>query len=69
MRPRQDTEIRVGQWVYLPFSPEPAKAQVLEDRGPLGIDGEHVFLVLVTLEEGVEPFEREVAERHLLLAV
>jgi hypothetical protein len=44
------------------------KAQVLEDRGPLGIDGEHVFLVLIPLEEGVPPREREVAESRLVSA-
>jgi hypothetical protein len=68
VKPKQDTEIEVGQWVYLPSTPEPMKAKVLEDRGPLGVNGEHVFLVLIPMEDGVEPREREVAEPHLVTA-
>jgi hypothetical protein len=63
------TEIEVGQWVRLPLGGEPLEAQVIEDRGNLGIDGERVLRLSVPMGEGVEPMETEVPESHLLPAV
>jgi hypothetical protein len=63
---KKKTEIKVGQWVFLPLGSKPMEAQVLEDRGNFGVDGEHVFLVHVPMEEGVEARQFEVAESQLL---
>ena len=65
---KKESEIQVGQWLFLPFGRKPARVQVLEDRGRLGINGEKVFLIHVPMEEGVEPRQFEVSESELLRA-
>jgi len=62
----QKSRIQVGQWVFLPIGKNRLKAKVLEDRGRLGRNKEHVFLVLLPQEEGAAPQEREVAESRLI---
>jgi hypothetical protein len=63
---KQKSKYRVGQWILLPFAPTPLKVQILEDMGPLGIDGEHVFFVLVPGEEGMEDHTRCAAESRVI---
>jgi hypothetical protein len=56
----------VGQWVLLPYRPTPLRVQILEDLGPLGIGGEHVFSVLVPGEDGAEDWMRDAAESRVI---
>jgi len=64
--PLQKSLIRVGQWAFLIIGKNQLKVKVLEDRGPLGVNKEHVFLVRLLEEEGIEPQEREAAESRLI---
>ena len=61
----------VGEWVRPPLGEEPLEAQILEDLGNLGVNGERVLLVSVPLDEGdeVESMEYPVVEGDLLPAV
>jgi hypothetical protein len=48
--------IKVGDRVYFPFSPSPMAAEVIEDRGDLGRDGEQIVRVRYFLKGGdLEP--------------
>lgn len=58
-------KIKVGQWVFLPIGRNRMKGKVLEDRGRLGVNREHVFLVWFPPGEGVGASQREVAESRL----
>jgi hypothetical protein len=62
----EKSRFEVGQWVLLVIGRNHLEAQVLEDRGRLGVNGERVYLILVSLGEGVEPQQREAAESRLI---
>jgi hypothetical protein len=62
------TEIEIGQWVQLRFAGTQTEAQVIEDRGNLGIKGERLFRISIPMGEGVEPLETEIEESRLLPA-
>jgi hypothetical protein len=55
---------RVGEWVVLLMGEDRMDAQVIEDRGRLGIDGERVYAISVPFEEGTVQ-EHEAAESRL----
>lgn len=63
--PADKPKIQVGQWVFLPIGRNRLKGKVVEDRGRLGVDEEHVFLVWFPRSEGLEPSQREVSESRL----
>jgi hypothetical protein len=58
---------KIGDWVsfQLPFGE--AHAQIIEDRGPIGVKGRRLYRVSVPLEMN-EPDMFEVAEESLKLA-
>lgn len=58
-------KVRVGQWVFVPIGHNRLKGKVVEDRGRLGVNKEHVFLVWFPQNEGLEPSQREVSESRL----
>ncbi len=62
----QKSRIEVGEWVLLPLGGDPLEAQVIEDRGNLGVKRERILRVSVPWEEGVEPKEYEVPEQDLI---
>lgn len=62
------SEIEVGEWVLFPLGRNRLEAQVIEDRGNLGVRGERILRISVPMEEGVEAFEYEVTEAELLRA-
>ena len=51
---------QVGQEVVLHVGSQEIPAVVVEDRGPLGIDGEQIVRVRVPSSEGEEPDEFEI---------
>lgn len=59
------SKIEVGQWVVVPIGRNRLKGKVIEDRGRLGVNKEHVFLVRFMQGEGLEPSQREVSESRL----
>jgi hypothetical protein len=44
--------VKVGDRVYFRFYPTPMEAEVIEDRGDLGRDGEQIVRVRYTIECG-----------------
>lgn len=56
-RPR----VKVGDRVYFPFYPSPMAAEVIEDRGDLGRDGEQIVRVRYFLSGG-DVFVPEIIE-------
>jgi hypothetical protein len=65
---KQKARIEVGEWVYVPLGGDPLPAQVIEDRGNLGVNGRRIVRISVPWEEGMEPREFEVAEESLIRA-
>jgi hypothetical protein len=55
-----------GQWVVLPIVGTRWDAQIVEDMGKLGVNGERVYSILVPQEEGAEPILRTAAESRLV---
>jgi hypothetical protein len=55
----------LGALVRLPFGGTDVVATVLEDRGPLGIDGRHLVRVRFFLEGTADPVETEVPAEDL----
>jgi hypothetical protein len=63
---RAKSPYAVGQWVYLGTGPNRMKAQVLEDLGRLGVNGEHVYSILVFFGDGEgEEMQRDANETRL----
>ena len=54
-------KFRVGDWVSFPFGRERATARVIEDRGPLGVNGRWIYRVRLELPL-TDPMEFELAE-------
>ena len=42
----------VGDWVSFQYGPGKAQAQIIEDRGTLGINGRRIYRVRLDLEDG-----------------
>lgn len=53
-------EPTVGSTVRFRFGVADVTAKVIEDRGPLGEDGEHIYRVRFQFAEADEPIETEV---------
>jgi hypothetical protein len=58
------TKFKVGDWVKYPRRPEPAHAQVIELRGPLGPGGEQIYRLRRVYDWG-EVVEFELIESDL----
>ena len=57
-------KFRVGDWVMLEFGVRPAFALIIEDRGPLGVNGRHLYRI--RLERSyTEPDYFELAEEDM----
>jgi hypothetical protein len=46
------SRFRVGDWVSFLYGPRKVRAQVIEDRGPLGVHGRRIYRVRLDLENG-----------------
>jgi hypothetical protein len=69
MTPENPTRrIEVGDDVILPIGKVRLAGRVLEDRGPLGVNGERILLIVNDLEIGAHHKVREVPETALELA-
>jgi hypothetical protein len=64
----QKSRIEVGEWVYVPLGGDPLEAQVVEDRGNLGVNGRRILRISVPWDEGMEPREFEIPEEDLIRA-
>lgn len=69
MMPRtsNSSSLPLGALVWMPFGNDKVLATVIEDRGPLGVNGEEIYRVRFMLESVEEPFETEVAVDRLEL--
>ncbi len=66
-RVKQKAKYRPGQWILLPYRPEPLEAEILEDMGCLGIDGEHVYFIRVPEGElGEDEYTQAVGEHWVV---
>jgi hypothetical protein len=57
--------IRVGSTVRFRFGIEDVTAKVIEDRGPLGEDGEQIYRVRFWFTDVEEPIEAEIEASRL----
>lgn len=48
----QEKRFRVGQSVWLLMGHRPVKAEILEDRGPLGVGGRRLYRIKVEVAPG-----------------
>ena len=64
---KKKPEFKVGQRVFIPIGPNQLEAQVVEDLGTLGVNGERVYSVLVFGSED-RVSQRDAAESHLIPA-
>lgn len=55
---------RRGDWVTFPFGVQPAFAQIIEDRGAIGVGGRRLYRVRVD-QELDDPFSFEVPEEEM----
>ena len=49
---RSAPRFQVGDWVSLPYGPRRVQAQIVEDRGLLGMHGRRLYRVRLDLEQG-----------------
>ena len=61
---RQEARFRVGDWISFRYGPRQVWAQVIEDRGPLGVNGRRLYRVRMDQESG-ESVAFEVTEDDL----
>ena len=62
--PDKPPRYRVGDWVSYESSPTRARVLIIEDHGPLGRDGEHIYRIRRVLDWG-EVKETSLSESHL----
>src|SRR4051794_31653080 len=55
---------KVGDWVSFQFGARRATAQIIEDRGPLGVNGERIYRIRLD-RDSTEPDEFELREAQL----
>jgi hypothetical protein len=61
-------KFRLGDWVTFDFGAKPAFAQIIEDRGPLGVNRRRLFRIRLD-QESNEPFLFEMPEEEMEKAV
>jgi hypothetical protein len=64
-RKSRRNRIEVGSKVRFRFGVEDVTAEVIEDRGPLGEDGEHIYRVRFWFTDVSEPRETEIEASEL----
>jgi hypothetical protein len=64
---KKAARFRVGDWVAFRFGAGDATAQVIEDRGPIGVNGRRLYRVRLTLAF-TEPDSFELPEEELRAA-
>src|SRR5947209_3027980 len=64
---KKNGRFKVGDWVAFPYGNKDLIAQVVEERGPLGINRRHLYRILVPRESG-EPDSFEMPEDELAAA-
>jgi hypothetical protein len=64
---KKNGRFKVGDWVAFPYGNKDPIAQVIEARGPLGINQRHLYRILVPRESG-EPDSFEMPEDELAAA-
>jgi hypothetical protein len=57
-------QFRVGDWVQFQFGPKQVVAQVIEDRGPIGVHGRRLYRVRLD-QASTEPYAFEIPEQDL----
>jgi hypothetical protein len=62
---KEKAAFNIGEWVVLTVVGTPWDAQVLDDLGRLGVNGERIYSVLVPQEAGAEPIVRDARESRL----
>lgn len=55
-RKEKKPQFKVGDWVSFQWGVKDAMAQVIEDRGPIGVGGRRLYRIQPELEY-MEPFE------------
>jgi hypothetical protein len=66
-RIKQKAQYKPGEWILIPFRPDPLEAEILEDMGCLGADGEHVYFIRVPEgEHGEEEYTQTIGERWVV---
>jgi hypothetical protein len=48
---RPAPRFRVGEWVSFLYGPRRTQAQIIEDRGPIGVQGRRIYRVRLDLEQ------------------
>jgi hypothetical protein len=62
--------LRVGEWVFFPYGTWPAFAQIIEDRGRLGVKGRRIYRIRLDRDpDDGGPLETEKNEDRLEPAV
>lgn len=62
---RPTPRFRVGDWVSLLYGPRRVRAQIIEDRGLLGMKGRRLYRIRLESEQGEESTAFEVPEEGL----
>ena len=63
----KEAKFEPGQWVLRTYLPTPERVQILEDMGCLGVEGEHIFRVLVPEgKHGEEEFRTDASEADVI---
>jgi hypothetical protein len=62
---KEKAAFNIGEWVVLTVVGTPWDAQVVDDLGRLGVNGERIYSVLVPQEAGAEPIVRDARESRL----
>ena len=64
---KKKAKFKPGEWVLVPFRPKPRRVQILEDMGCLGVEGEHIFRVLVPEgKHGEDEFTTDASESDVI---
>jgi len=64
---KRKAKYKAGQWILIPFRPEPLKALILEDMGCLGPGGEHAYFIHVPERDyGDEEFTQVIGEERVV---
>ncbi len=61
-------KFRLGDWVTFQFGAKPAFAQIIEDRGPLGVNRRRLYRIRLD-QESTEPIAFEMPEDEMEKAV
>ncbi|MGH2936564.1 MAG: hypothetical protein ACRDPE_00400 [Solirubrobacterales bacterium] len=63
---KRKPKFALGEWAVLTTVGTRWDVQVVEDWGEIGVNGERIYSVLVSMEEGAEPIMRSAKESRLV---